>query len=167
MAGDPKSDEFLAALGVGPVEFPEYLNRPEIIERVGPNELRAHEFEVWGESLRSSFQDTLSYNLSLLVPSLAVVEFPWKGPTEVSYRLLIIVSRFEHDVPSGAIVLDASWSLRRASASKGLAVRTRVLREPVQGEGFAAITAAMSRAVEALSREIATGLGALPEMRKP
>ena len=163
--GTAHPDERSVSLGVGPVEFPQYLDRPEIMERVGPNELRANQFEVWGESLSANFNDTLSYNLSVLVPGLSVVGFPWKGPAQVDYRLSMIVSRFDHDVASGAIVLDAGWGLRRPSGGKSLARGVRVIREPVQGSGYAAITAAMSRAVGALSREIATGLAALPEFR--
>ena len=113
-------DALPASLGVGPVVFPEYLNRPEIVARVGANELRANEFEVWGESLRTSFRDTLSYNLSVLVPGLAVVTFPWRGAEDVDYRLAISVARFEHDVPSGAVVLDAGWVLRRSGGGPSL-----------------------------------------------
>ena len=167
IAGAPDSDGFAVALGLGPVEFPEYLNRREIIERIGPNELRANEFEVWGESLRTNFQDTLSYNLSVLVPGLSVVSFPWKGPTKVDYRLSMDVSRFDHDLPRGVIILDATWGLQRASGATRLVTRSRGIRESVEGQGYAAITAAMSRALVVLSREIATGLAAIPELRRP
>ena len=166
VAGAPDSDAFSLSLGVGPVDFPKYLDRREIIERVGPNELRANEYEVWGESLQTNFQDTLSYNISVLVPGLGVVGFPWKGPVQVDYRLSMVVSRFDHDVPSGAIVLEAAWGLRRVSGGESLARRTRTIREPVQGSGYAAITAAMSRAVETQSREIAMTLAKLPELHR-
>lgn len=163
-AGAPESEVFSVTLGVGPIEFPKYLDRPEIIERVGPNQLRANGYDVWGESLRTNFQDILSYNISVLVPGLAVADFPWKGPTQVDYRLAVIVSRFDHDVPSGAVVLDVGWGLQPVSGGKSLESRTLVIREPAEGPGPAAITAAMSRAVATLSREIATGLAALPEL---
>ena len=41
-----------ASLGVGPLSFPEYLNRPQIVTRVGDSEIRAADFANWGEAMR-------------------------------------------------------------------------------------------------------------------
>ena len=164
MPGTPDSAELSATLGLGPIEFPEYLNRRAIVERVGPTELRENDFEIWGESLRTNFRDTLASNLALLVPGLAVAQFPWSGLSRVDYRLTMAVSRFEHDIPSGAIVLEVGWTLHRASETRSLMRKRQLFREPVEGKGFEAITTAMSRTLATLSREIATSLSTLPEL---
>jgi uncharacterized lipoprotein YmbA len=164
IAGDASADAFAATLGVALLGFPPYLGRPEIVERVGPNELRAHEFELWGEPLEGGLLRVLSVNLSLLAPGLAVVPFPWKGAEELDYQLAISVTSVEHDVPSATVVLGAGWVLRGDRPARRLAEHVRTFREPVQGGDVAAVTAAMSRAAAALSREIAADLAKLPEL---
>ena len=43
------------AIGVGPVELPEYVNRPQIVTGDSGNELRRAEFEQWAEPLETNF----------------------------------------------------------------------------------------------------------------
>jgi uncharacterized lipoprotein YmbA len=44
-----KTDEIFMTIGVGPVHLPEYLDRPEIVTRINPNELKLAEFDIWAE----------------------------------------------------------------------------------------------------------------------
>ncbi len=161
--GAPGDQKVSISVGVGPFEFPEYLNRLEIVQRAGPNQLSVSEFDRWGEPLAQTFQDILATNLQILVPGVTAVRFPWKGARQVEYRLAMVVSRFEVDIPSGAAVLDASWGLSRISGGEGVGGGRANLREPVQGEGHAAKAAAMSRALATLSRDVGERLAALRE----
>jgi uncharacterized lipoprotein YmbA len=162
LEGTPSDEEVFASVGVGPFEFPDYLDRLEIVQRTGPNQLSVSEFDRWGEPLEQTFQDVLAANLQILVPGVAAVRFPWKGARQVEYRLAMVVSRFEVDVPSGAAALDASWGFVRNAGGEDLGGGRANIREPVQGEGYAAKTAALSRALATLSRDVAKRLAALP-----
>jgi len=153
------ADTFTATLGVGPVELPAYLDRSEIVERLSENELRDNAFEVWGEPLAAGFQRVLATEVAKRVPGLAVVGFPWKGPADLDYRLTVVVTRFEHDVPGDAVVLETGWALRDVRQGGGpIASRVETLREPVQGSEFDAVITAMSRAVAGLAERVATAL---------
>ena len=48
------------AIGVGPVELPDYLGRPEIVVRSGAYELRYNETQRWAETLRDNVTSVLA-----------------------------------------------------------------------------------------------------------
>ena len=54
----PKGDAI--AIGVGPVVFPAYLDRPEMVTQVSANELNVDEFHRWAEPLRDNFTGVLA-----------------------------------------------------------------------------------------------------------
>ena len=161
----PATETFVVSVGLGPILLPDYLNRPELVERMGPNQLRAHDFDLWGERLDVSFRNVLADDLASLVPGLAVVPFPWKGASAVDYRVSVLVSRFEFDVPSNAVVLIAGWGLAGSAGPDRIAAKGRTIRVPVEGNDIAAITAGMSRAVGELAQAMAEDLRDLPELR--
>ena len=150
------------SVGVGPVELPEYLDRHGVVRRTSANELDVAEFELWGQSLRENFTQVLGQNLEILVPGVVAVSFPWKGPQQdLDYRVVLKVDRFDAG-PDDQVVLNAGWALHRGMSAGWIAGGRKVIRVPVQGDDYAAIVAAMSRAVGEVSREIAPHLEAAP-----
>ena len=150
--------EISRRVGVGPVELPDYLDRSSVVRRTSPNQLHVAEFELWGQSLQQNFTQVLGRNLENLVPGAVAVSFPWKGPDpNLSYRVVVEVDRFDAG-PDDHVTLDAVWALHRGMSAGWVAGGRAAIREPVQGEGYAAIVAAMSQAVGKLSREIAPHL---------
>ena len=157
--GTRSSGEIGHTVGVGPVEFPSYLERPNVVRRIGANQLNVAAFELWGQSLPENFSGVLGRNLQLLVPGLATVSFPWKGAgQDLAYRLALQVERFDVG-PDDQVALDAVWALHGGGSKKSFAAGEHTsIRIPVEGEGYAAIVAAMSQALGVLSREIAPHL---------
>ena len=48
------------SLGVGPIEVPRYLDRPQIMTRTGPNEMALAEFDLWAEPLKEGIPRILA-----------------------------------------------------------------------------------------------------------
>lgn len=142
------------AVGVGPVELPKYLDRPQIAVRSGANELIYDETHRWAEALQDNVTAVLAENLSRLVPTDRVSVFPWGRTISIDYRVLAEISRFDADA-DGNVVLSASWKLYREQDMEVIAQNKTVFTEPVDGTGYADIVAAQSRALASLSREIA------------
>jgi uncharacterized lipoprotein YmbA len=145
------------AIGVGPVELPRYLDRPQIAVRSGANELLYNETHRWAEVLKDNVPDVLAENLARLVPTDKVTVFPWGRMTTIDYQVVAEISRFDADA-SGNVTLSASWKLYQEQNRKVVAQKTTVFTEPVGGAGYAEIVAAQSRALAALSREIAAAI---------
>ncbi|MGB7931517.1 MAG: PqiC family protein [Gammaproteobacteria bacterium] len=142
------------AIGVGPVEMPRYLDRPQIAVRSGANELLYNETHRWAEELKDNVTDVLAENLARLVPTDRVTVFPWGRMTTIDYQVIAEISRFDTDT-SGNVALSANWKIYREQSREVVAQKTTVFTEPVGGDGYTEIVAAQSRALAALSREIA------------
>lgn len=149
--------ESAPAIGVGPVELPDYLDRPQIALRSGPYELRYNETQRWAEDLRDNVTSVLAENLSRLVPTDQVVRFPWGRLTRVDFQVVAQISRFDAD-ESGTVVLSANWKLYRGEGRDVIAENRSVLSETFRGTDYTEIVAAQSRALDSLSREIAAAI---------
>jgi hypothetical protein len=149
------------AVGIGPIEFPEYLDRPQIVTRLGPNEVRFAEFHRWAGGLAENLSGTLAENLSVLLGSERIALYPWKSTTPIDCRVEVRIARFEGE-PGGRVLLQGRWSLFSPDRKTLLAARASSLDEPVEGEDYEALVAAQSRALVSLSREIARAIESLP-----
>jgi len=144
-------------LGVGPVALPERLNRPQIVTRVGENEVLLSEFSQWAEPLEDNFAAVLTENLSRLIPTDRVVVYPWPKRTEIDLKVEVEVIRFAGQ-PGGNVALAARWRLARGNGAEALPLRLSSYEEPVGAKNAEALVAAMSRALGALSGDIASAI---------
>jgi len=142
------------AVGVGPVELPDYLDRPQIVTRTGQNELNLAEFDKWGETLKDNANQVLAENLALLLPSKKVHTYPWKRSTALDYQVVVKITRFDH-TEGGETALHARWNILSGDGNTELLSReTRYVDHP-DGPGYAATVAAMNRALAQFSRDVA------------
>ncbi|MDH5588735.1 MAG: PqiC family protein [Gemmatimonadota bacterium] len=144
-------------LGLGPVTLPGYLDRPQIVVRVSEHEVSLAESDRWAEPLRENVPRTLRENLARLLPSSSYVAYPWHRSEAPDYGITVEVGRFEADV-AGAVVLDAAWWIVDAGDGGVVERRTTVVHESAAGPDRAAVVDAQSRALAALSREIAAAV---------
>lgn len=148
------------AVAIGPVAIPDYLDRPQILTRSGPRELKLAEFDRWAGSLEQDVSRVLAENLSGLLAPDNVIVLRWGGdayPFPAKYRVGVDVTRFEGTIGK-SIVLAARWSVSREEDKKILFVRESIVKEPVEGQDYDALVGAMSRALAGLSREIAAAI---------
>lgn len=161
------------AIGIGPVSLPQYLDRPEIATRDSQNKLNMAQFDQWAGRLEDNFGRVLAENLAVLLQTDRVSIFPWKPNTPLEYQIEVNVTRFEAD-PDGKVVLQARWVISRGEDAEVLAMsksasdgsggssdlgKPQFSAKPKEPEApkidYDALVADMSRAVEALSRDIA------------
>lgn len=155
-AGMPAADS-APVLGIGPVQLAGYLERPQIVQRVGPNELRINESHRWAEPLKENISRVLAANLSAAIPTEEVVLFPWTRDTRIDYQVILSILRLDADV-GGAVILEANWQVLQAENETPVAANRSVHSEAAGSAAYDAIVAAQSRALGQLSREIATAI---------
>ncbi len=146
-------------VGVGPVELPEYLDRPQIVTRTSQNELNVADFDRWAESLKDNTIRVLAENLAMLLPSQRVSVYPWKRATPVDYQITVQVSRFDR-MENGESVFAMRWRVLDGGGRELLS-RISTYRETPAGSDYAATVAAMNRNLEAFSRDVAIMIEAL------
>lgn len=149
------------SVGVGPVHVAGYLERPQIVTRRDADRIDLSDFDQWGEPLRDGISRVLAEDLARQMPSARIAVFPWRSLEGFRYRVTVSVMRL--DGPAGGdLVLEARWYVLDG-AGKEVALKTTRLVEPTGGPGYSATVSAMSRALAALSRDIAQALAALPQ----
>lgn len=150
------------AIGVGPISLPEYVNRSQIVTGSNRNELSQASSAQWAEPLEDNLTRVLAENLSVLLSTARVIPFPWQGFAPVEYQVVVGVTRFLGE-PGGEVSLEALWNIVGTDGRSVVVSRQSSVREQVGGQDYGALAAAMSRAVAALSRDIAEAIAALPQ----
>lgn len=148
------------AIGVGPVELPQYTNRPQIVTGNHQPEIFGSATAQWAEPLQESVTRVLAENLSRLLGTERVAIFPWKGGAP-RYQVVVEVTHFLGD-PDGEVSLVALWSILSQDSKEALVSKKLTVREATGAPGYAPLAAAMSRAVAVLGREIVAALLLLP-----
>jgi len=153
-ASKPFTDQGRTAIGIGPVEISKYLDRPQIVTRESPNELKLAEFDNWAEPLGDNLPRVLAENLSTLLSTEPVAVFPWRGSTPVDYRVEVVVTQLDGEL-GGDAVLVGHWSIIKEDGNELIAIRETRFSEPTGASGYEALVSAMSRAIGNLSQQIA------------
>ncbi|MEA4855797.1 MAG: PqiC family protein [Solidesulfovibrio sp.] len=144
------------SLGIGPVDFPAYLDRSQIVTRSGANRMQLAEFDQWIETPRENFQRILTENLAGLVCAKPLVTYPWPTGGHPDRQVVIQVARFDGVLGQDA-VLRASWSVLDADG-KNLAWRSNEYKQAAAGPDYDSLAAAQSRLVEQFAKDVADSL---------
>lgn len=152
------------ALGVGPATFPEYLERPQIVTRMGANQITVNEFHRWAGSLERDFLRVLAQNLSMLLDTHKVVVYPADEWFDVHYRVVLDVQQFEGR-PGQEVFLSVGWLVTEPRHRAVLSVQHSNITEPVSAPVYSALVAAHSEALSRLSAAIAKEIALLHARR--
>ena len=145
------------AVGVGPLQIPKIIDRPQIITRIGPNKVEVDEFHRWAGSVYEDFLRAVTMNLAALLQSGLVMAYPWEEYFEPDYRIYMEVHQFDGH-PGQYAQLDITWTITGRDDRQILLVKKSLIKEPTQGDDFDAFIAAKSRILANLSRQIAQGI---------
>ena len=148
-------------LAVGPIEFPRYLDRSEIVTRDGAHRLALSNANRWAGSLRTDVLRVVADDLGQLLGTSRVVAFPNEPTFRLDYRVLLDVREFE-GVPGESVTLRAHWTVVSASDGSALAVEEVHVVEPTASASFEDLVAAQRRALGTMNRAIAALLATLP-----
>jgi uncharacterized lipoprotein YmbA len=145
------------AVGIGPLQIPKIIDRPQIVTRIGPNKINVDEFHRWAGSVYEDFLRVMTMNLAILLQSNLVAAYPWEDYFDPDYRIHLQVHQFDGRLGQYA-QLDITWTITGREARDVLLVRKSFIREPVLGADYDAFFAAKSGLLATLSRQIARGI---------
>jgi uncharacterized lipoprotein YmbA len=89
-------------LGVS-VTLPEYMDRTEIVWRVGANELKPDHDAQWGEELSVDATRVIVEDLGARLSSFDVVMLPLRSRRTLDYEVDIDLTRFESDLAGKSV----------------------------------------------------------------
>lgn len=159
---EPRTSEATAelAIGVGPVSVAEYLDRPQIVHRLGPTRLRLADSDNWAEPLAGMIGRTMVDNLSAMLGSSQVYLLPLRREPQLDYRVELDVLAFEGTADEAAR-LDMRWFLISGDERPLLSRRLRLTRPVLPPGGNEELAAALSEALALAARDIADAIAAL------
>ena len=163
VSGLSEAKPFSQSLGVGPITFPQYLNRPQIVTKASAHEVELAEFHKWAEPLQENATNVLQENLSALLSTDRIVQYPWKRSNLPDYKLSLEVIQFD-GTKSQEAVLKVRWTLMGDEGKSRLIEKTSHFTEPVVGPDYEDFVQAMSRTLDSLSQEIADAIKGLPSV---
>jgi len=143
------------AIGLGPVRFPGYLDRPQMAVRVDANRIDYLETARWAEVLKDNFSRVLASDLGRLAGIDQVVVFPWYRTQPLAYTVSIEVSRFERQ-PGDEVALVGRWTLLDGKTAAPLASNLVDLRRPAATPD--ATASALSEVTAELAEQIADAM---------
>ena len=145
-----------STIGIRSIELPDELDRPQIVTRTGPNTVHFAEFDRWSASLRDSARQLIAANLATLLQGDRVAVYPWTPGTSVDRQIFVEITRFDGEL-GGRCVLQARWRVLGGRGTPPSVYGESTLSEP-SGPDYAALVAAQSRLLGALSAEIARAI---------
>ena len=146
-----------AGIGLGPLRFPAYVNRQQIVTRISPHEVRLAEFDRWAEPLENNFINVLKENLSILLGTAKILEPPWPKETGLEFQVVAAVSRFDAE-PGKQAVLQVRWAVVRVKDERMLMLEKSAYRVPLRTGEYEEIVQAQSQTVAKFSRDIAAAV---------
>lgn len=146
-------------VALGPVLVPAAVDRPEIVVRTGPNEVRLDDFNRWVSPLQDNLSQVIAEDLALSLGTPRVTRSSQPLAANADYRVAVDVRSFESTLGESAS-LDAIWTIHRTKDKKMQTGHTFV-RESVADASYQAIAGAHSRAAARMSRDIAEAIRAL------
>jgi len=147
-------------IGIGPIEFPDYLRRPEVVTRTSPTTVELSDVDRWAEPLDSAFARVLSEDLSRLLGTQRMLTYPWYKSSRVDYQVECKVIHFETD-SSGGSHLHAQWSIRDG-AGKLLIARESDITD-TEASSDKSPSASLSHDLGNLSQQIASQIRELSQ----
>ena len=141
-------------IGLGPVKFPAYLARAEIVTRSSPNKVDFSEIDRWAEPLDRNFVSVLSQNLTMLLGA-HVITFPWYRPAKLDYQITLEITRFDTD-SNGAAQVVGRWEIKDPNTGDVLNSGESNFTEQARSGETPAVT--LSRALGDLSAQLADAI---------
>jgi uncharacterized lipoprotein YmbA len=142
-------------VGVGPIRFPRYVDRPQMVVALPGGQLRLRDNERWADNLRDNFSRVLAEDLAARVPTDRILVHPWSRSDDVDVKLTMRVNEF-HLTETGTALLDVRWELYGKQGL--LSSRKSRLRSQAEPNTPAMGATALSRTVDLLSRECAEAI---------
>jgi uncharacterized protein len=151
-------------LGIGPIDFPEYLRRPQVVTRAAPNLIDLSAEGLWAEPLDKNFTRVLTENLAQLLNTQRMEKYPWSPRAHIDYQIVIDVQRFEKVAPDQTQLV-ARWIIKDGVHDRDLYASESNASAPVEGGGTGA-SMALSSDLAKLSTDIASQITLINQHRR-
>lgn len=148
-------------MGIGPIKWPDYLDRRQIILRLDANRLEPLDNDRWAEPLDTGFERVLRENLIRALHPQRLQSYPWVLTDAPDISIPVEVFQFDTDA-QGHTNLHARWRVITRDRRELAREHDSEFTIQARATSPAAAVMAQSEAVARLASEIGKALQALP-----
>jgi uncharacterized lipoprotein YmbA len=152
-------------LGIGPIKIPDYVQRPEVVRRTSPTEVRPSAIDRWAGSLDSNVMRVLADNLAGSLGTDRVWTYPSYEITQATYMISIDISRFDLDERNSALLV-ARWEVADGGDKSRAVSRETHAAEAATGADTKDGVEALSRTLAVLSQDVGAAVRELDRNRR-
>jgi uncharacterized protein len=146
------------SIAIAAVTLPELVDRPQLVVSDAGSGVAILETRRWAEPLKNAIPRLLAENLSHSIGTDRVAAYPQHAANNTDYKIFVDIQRFE--ATGTTVVIDALWSIRSEKDGKSIAGRSKI-SEPLGNTDVEACVAAYSKALAAVSKELAQAVRTL------
>lgn len=143
------------SIAIAAVTLPELVDRPQLVVAEAGSKVAILETRRWAEPLKSAVPRLLAENLSRLTGAEQVSFYPQHAANKADYRIFVDIQHFE--ATDVAISLDVLWSIHNGISGAPVTGRSKI-SEPIANKEFEALVTGYSKALAAVSRELAQAI---------
>ena len=147
-------DDSNISVGIGSIEFPDYLNKPQIVTYSENNKIIFDEYNRWAEPLEDNFNRVFVENISVLIPTNNIYLFMWPKEDPNIFQVTIKIAQFGLTNDS-TVILEARWSVSGSNKKSLLLTEKSSYHEKITNLDYNHIVAAMSKLTGDLCKDIA------------
>ena len=138
---------------MGPIEIPEYLNRPQIITTPNKTVVNFAEFDHWAEPLNHNITRVIIENISMLLNTNKIFVFPKKSKLPIQYKIDIEIVKLDGNLGESSH-LNALWSITDGKTKKIITMDRTHIKETLNSSDYVSYVSAQSKLLEILCIEI-------------
>ncbi len=143
------------SIGIGSLEFPDYLRKPQITTFRNNNEIYFDEYNRWAEPLDENFTHIVLENLSNMIPTNNIYLFMWPEENPNIFQITIKIDQFGMSSDS-TVVLDARWAVSTSNEIAFLMTEKSSYQERITNLDYNQIAVSMSKLTGDLCKDIAS-----------
>jgi uncharacterized lipoprotein YmbA len=159
-----ETEKRLTVIAIATVLVPSYLDRNQIVTRLGVAEYELAEFDQWVEPVGENLTRVVAENLSRLLAADNADVFPAAREVPHDYSIGIEVIRLDGNL-GDQVMLIARWAIFGADDEDLIMLRKFEHQEKTENETYKGLVLAQSRAVEKLSQDISEAMKKTMENR--
>lgn len=145
------------AVGLGPITFPLYLDRPQIVTRANGSEVHLDDLNRWAGGLLGHTETALASHLAASLETERVFLDPGHSPDPIAYQVSVDFRRFEGQ-RNGTLVLHTRWIVHERSGERRVLSNDSAIEHEVDGRSIQALVSAHDEALARLADEIAAAI---------
>ena len=149
-------------INIAAVTITEVVDRPQLVIKIAPNQVQILEQQRWAQPLKNEISRIVAKNLSTLLNTNHVTNYPSNSintklaPNLIIYKVLLNVQQFESNLGSNATVT-VSFTVHKMVKNQ-FSGDTITNTQQITGKNYSDLVEAHSRALGVISYEIAKAI---------